>query len=345
MLLMYPCAFLLLVSLCQYIHAQSFFGPFYYPNGVASDPISLTFGEYNTTHMFINTDVSGSYWFGFGFDQTGGAMEGTDAIVIGIYDGTISAREWILGNHQVGYQHTIQNIGTQSFTQSGQHSVSIKRPYDPSLYGDRDSYSVTYPFAESFCWMWAQGDGMDLTVPQGSLSHLNKGYQCIGTSRTPTPSPTYPPIPAPTKHPSDGGDPAHPTNNPTKDPTNAPTVEPTSGPIVPTNIPTSAPITTPTETPTNTPTDIPMTETSTEIPTCPIWGVNCIIQMNVLNVCVTQKEDMTHVWKGSVMNMILIHIVRNAMQRKWNVRMDHLWRDLSKTIVILRSVSVNQTVP
>eukprot|EP01083_Nonionella_stella_P288993 983509_1 len=298
------CWITLLVSLVQgqTLHHE---GPFFFPTGETSDPIYIIFGEHNTTHFFLNMFVTGAYWFGFGFASGSGCtnasaeadecyMKDTEALVFGDYasaDPTkrFTAKEFILGKTDFPHspeQEISQNylevdeVTQQCFGGTCDYTVRIRRPYDPSAYGDRNAYQITYPLAGSFCFLWAQGNGIFFSP---SSTHENNGAKCIafgGTTVAPTPTPSYNPIPnptidptpKPTGNPSVQGDTGTPTTDPTTAPTtdptdisNAPSVDPTQSPTpgptveagVPTKSPTLKPTTAPTDEPTSNPTPLP----------------------------------------------------------------------------------------
>eukprot|EP01083_Nonionella_stella_P002907 8315_1 len=261
---------LLLVSLLLALEVVQglFYGPYFFPTGDTSDPIYINFGEHNTTHAFFNMFVTGDYWFGFGFASGSGCtaesalvnecyMKDTEALVFGDYasaDPTkrFTAKEYILGT--TAYPHSpeqeisqnyleVDEVTQQCFGGTCDYTVRIRRPYDPSAYGDRNAYQITYPLAGSFCFLWAQGDGIFFSP---SSTHENNGAKCIafgGTTVAPTPTPSYNPIPnptidptpKPTRYPSVQGDTARPTIDPTVSPTaegdtRPPTGEPSSSP-------------------------------------------------------------------------------------------------------------------
>eukprot|EP01083_Nonionella_stella_P002906 8314_1 len=296
------CWITLLVSLVQgqTLHHE---GPFFFPTGETSDPIYIIFGEHNTTHFFLNMFVTGAYWFGFGFASGSTCtaqlaeanqcyMKHTEALIFGEYSiSGLTAKEYILGTTasphlpQIDSEQGYLGVGDviqQCFGGTCDYTVRIKRPYDPNAYGDRDAYRITYPLAGSFCFLWAQGNGIFFNESDpSSSSHLNKGVKCIdlgGTTSVPTPSPSYNPIPnptidptpKPTRYPSVQGDTARPTigptTAPTADPVNAPSVDPTQsptpGPTVQAGVPTKSPTFKPTIAPTDEPTSIPTPEPS-----------------------------------------------------------------------------------
>ena len=106
-----------------------------------------------------------------GTATTGCKMDGTDAIIFGNYGGNVlyAAREWTLGDHVAGFQHGSQDLGSpdtgidgvnRQYVSNGDYwisTINVRRPYDPFLYGDRYSYTITYPLAGDFCWLWALG--------------------------------------------------------------------------------------------------------------------------------------------------------------------------------------------
>eukprot|EP01084_Bolivina_argentea_P236302 397364_1 len=277
----------LFVTLLETVQGQGY-GPFYYPTGADTDPIFITFGEYNTTHFYVNMFITGDHWFGFAFASGSGctlsstmcSMVNSDAIIFGNY-GTLTALEFELGNHSVTRQTFIPE--TQAYSQYNtalgiyEYSASIRRPYDPSQYGFTNNYKITYPFAGNFCWLWAQGSEISISSSDPSTaSHINKGHQCVnfgGITNDPTPTPSYTPTPRPSltptikpsQHPSIIGDTAYPTGDPTKEPTNSPTkiptyiptASPTPGPTVQLGAPTKGPTRKPTPLPTSEPTKYP----------------------------------------------------------------------------------------
>eukprot|EP01084_Bolivina_argentea_P236301 397359_1 len=232
-----------------HVYGQGY-GPYYYPTGADTDPIFITFGEFNTTHFYINVFITGNHWFGFAFASGSGCtplsstcnMVDSDAIIFGLYGGTdpLTAKEYKLGEHAVGTIHASQDIGIQAYSQYNsqlgiyEYSASLRRPYDPSQYGDRDSFTITYPLAGDFCWLWAQGIDISFSNVNTASHGNNKGHQCIsfgGTTNDPTPSPSYGPTPGPTmdptpkpsKQPSIAGDTSAPSSDPSKEPTISPT--------------------------------------------------------------------------------------------------------------------------
>eukprot|EP01084_Bolivina_argentea_P316980 549531_1 len=241
------------------LHAQSTFGPFFYPTGNTSDPIYITFGEYNATHFYLNAGILGEHWFGFGFAKSGvveGEMNDTHAIIFGYHSPwfPLNAKEYILDYHKKGYH---QNSSYMSSNQIAQYILSkkkyqynffVRRPFDPSSYGYANRYTITKPLSGEFCWIWAQGIGRDFT---GTTSHINKGYQCIDSVGTNIPTSAKDATHIPTKH-------------PTLKPTESPTHEPTSDPIL-----RPTPVNFQTRYPTDRPTYEPTTNTyaSTEQPT------------------------------------------------------------------------------
>eukprot|EP01084_Bolivina_argentea_P161150 280565_1 len=217
-------------------------------------------------------------------------MDETDAIIFGDYGGSdsLTVKEYILGNHTSPTLQRTQNIGSdvssQLFDGVRDFTVRVKRPYDPSMYGNRNGYVINSPLAGSFCWLWAQGDGIFFGPSAG---HLNRGSECVdmgGTTVAPTPSPSYAPSAKPTtakpsKPPSVLGDTEYPTPDPTKAPTSVPSevtgapstdpiVSPTPGPTVvagvPTRGPTHRPSPSPTDEPTGRPTKSPVTASPTD---------------------------------------------------------------------------------
>eukprot|EP00486_Rosalina_sp_Unknown_P008256 CAMPEP_0201592512 /NCGR_PEP_ID=MMETSP0190_2-20130828/190385_1 /ASSEMBLY_ACC=CAM_ASM_000263 /TAXON_ID=37353 /ORGANISM="Rosalina sp." /LENGTH=552 /DNA_ID=CAMNT_0048051317 /DNA_START=154 /DNA_END=1812 /DNA_ORIENTATION=- len=270
-------------------------------------------GEHNSTHFYINLFVTGDHWFGFAFPDdctpnsgctgeltpagcslpnaalSGCKMDRSDAIIFG-GELKLSTLEWTLNDDSYGYLHAAQN--TESVVYSEKigsfdiyHSVYITRPYDPSKYGDRFSHKITYPFAGSFCWLWAMGDGLEVSP---TSNHLFAGYQCIdfgGDTEAPTPSPSYGPTPGPTtdptpkptKMPSSAGETGHPTMDPTKEPSISPTEISSNPSVTPTRTPTPGPTqikgepsNAPTKKPTPTPTDKPSVSPTPEPTDAPL---------------------------------------------------------------------------
>ena len=276
------------ITNCQF---QSY-GPYYYPTGTPSDGTFITFGEFNSTHFYIQMVILGDSWFGFGFPNGGTGclpssgctgtfdpkvgctgnntasytsecrMEYTDAIVFGDYGDAqpIAVKEWILGNHNEGSMHTKQDLSYDDpvvsylpTLQKFEYTVYIFRPYNPSTSGDLISYRLQYPLRDAYDFCWLWALGDGLSYPPQN-PHTNRGYQCINYDPTTTTSPTPAPTYLPTVDPT-----SNPTQKPTKYPsipgdTAPPTADPTKEPTIsPTNS-TTAPSTDPTSSPATDPT-------------------------------------------------------------------------------------------
>ena len=167
--------FISILSLISYTNGQgASFGPYSYPTGDLDldGNTFITFGEFNASHFYLNMNIEGDMWMGFAFADshypdgckptsgcsvtvgdsgctgvadTGCRMVGTDAIIFGNYGGTVdlAVKEWTLGNHSMGTMHASQDLGAYTALQSGstlRYSATIRRPYNPSNYGDRWSY-------------------------------------------------------------------------------------------------------------------------------------------------------------------------------------------------------------
>jgi len=283
---------------CSYQNGLLQCGPFYYPDdyGNATEGvISISaLREVNSTHFGLTLVITGSYWFGFGFAQSGDSgctlnstdgectMSGVDAIIFGDYGGDVemAALEWTLGNNSNGLLHSSQDVSIEYLYEGNNvYQAVLTRPYNPYDYGDRDSYAITYPMAGTFCWLWAQGDGLSVSSTNAWVQSLDSGHRCLdlgGNTSAPTPSPSYgpsdmpttSPTPKPSKAPTVYGDTASPTQSPTGNPTESPTYKPTVVAGEPTGAPTPEPTPFPTEQPSKEPTKSPtLEEGQTQSPT------------------------------------------------------------------------------
>lgn len=152
--------------------------------------------------------------------------------------------------------------------------------YNTANYGDRNGYTITYPMAGTFCWLWAMGDGLSVSSSNAWAQAKMTGHECLdlaGTTMGPTPSPSYgptnvptnSPTPKPTKPPTPVGGTGTPTTTPTKGPTVSPTPATADPTLYPTRSPTYKPTVvagTPTREPTPEPTEFPTRE-PTKAPT------------------------------------------------------------------------------
>ena len=273
------------------------FGPYYYPTGDANvDNTFLIIGEWNSTHLYFALTVTGDSWFGFAFAQSAGCnptniasctTDNQDAFVFGSLGGaeplevkeyTLSS-DWTAAIRQIMQNlELIDDIRTEVRSGVFEYSLYFTRPYNPSAYGDRNSYTLPYPLAGNFCWLWAMGTTLEYPVSPVEY----QGYQCInfgGTTNAPTPSPSYgpttkptlDPTPKPSKSPLTSSDTAHPSRSPTKEPTkqptdssstptSSPTMKPTPGPTVQKGSPTRTPTKKPTPSPSQYPTKAPTPE-------------------------------------------------------------------------------------
>eukprot|EP01084_Bolivina_argentea_P315071 545801_1 len=185
--------FAILLSATTITQTLQTYGPFYYPNGQNTDPISITFGAFNSTHFQLNIFITGEYWFGFGFASNSGctktstscSMLGTDSIIFAYYPGAqipLTAKKFKLAYHNSETELSTEDIQlsiTAKYTSKEhtyKYNANIIRPLNPQLHGDFDSYKFTYPLQGSFCWLWAQGNSMIFT---DQSTHMNKGHECI----------------------------------------------------------------------------------------------------------------------------------------------------------------------
>jgi len=315
MFLLYSLGFALnfLLTITQSAGSTSY-GPFYFPNSSVKT-VELYYGLVNSTTLFFNWQINGSYWFGVGFADSGsrrGYMYGVDAFVYGNYGaGDYTVYEWNLGNNTIGDEDIEQQIDFTVYRTNNYHSIHLERLLNT---GTRYNYVVT--MSGTFCLLWAIGTDIYVTSGHGTVL---KGLNCThlgGTTKAPTPSPTWFPIAAPTTIPTSmptlpptvKGVTPYPTNLPTPKPTPKPTTLPPT--IAPTTKAPTIPFPTPQPTvkPTLRPTLHPLAHNATIVYTAPPTDVPTVL-IEVTHTAATVQQVTTNNHSISTLDIIIIIIV------------------------------------